>query len=98
MPNIWLVMGVIAGIVVLGLPLAAAVLVSLASLREESVRSLTREAPGPAERAARRLLGYRSEVRFAHASHALPAPGQHRPSGQPEPSSIGADPRIGAGV
>lgn len=98
MQNIWLIIGVTAGAIVLGLPVGAIVLVSLASLREESAHSLTREAPGPASRAARRLLGYRTEVRFAHATRAVPDPGQYRPGDQSEPGSIGADRRIGAGV
>jgi len=42
--------------VVVGAPIAAAILVSLASLREDAKHSLAGRAPGPAAWAARRLL------------------------------------------
>jgi hypothetical protein len=49
---------VAAGLVV-GSPLIAAVLVTIASHREDSAGSLTGRAPGPVEATARRLLSYR---------------------------------------
>ena len=58
--NLWLVVGVVVAIVVAALPIGAIILVSMASLREESAHSLSGEAPGPGERAARRLLGFRT--------------------------------------
>ena len=57
--NFWLVVVAVA-VVVVALPIAAIILVSMASLREESAHSLSGEAPGPGERAARRLLGFRT--------------------------------------
>ena len=42
--------------VVVGAPIGAAILVSLASLREDAKHSLAGRAPGPAAWAARRLL------------------------------------------
>src|SRR5215472_15842775 len=58
--NLWLLIGVAVAVVVAALPIAAIILVSMASLREESAHSLSGEAPGPGERAARRLLGFRT--------------------------------------
>ncbi len=48
----------VIAIVVAGVPLAAIVLVTIASRREESARSMADRAPGPLERAARRLLAF----------------------------------------
>jgi hypothetical protein len=59
-------------IVITGVPLAAAVLVTVASRREESARSIAGRAPGPLERAARRLLAFQ-------------ATGIGRPAGRPRP-------------
>lgn len=98
MPNIWLVAGLIAGVIVVGLPLAIIVLVSMASLREESAHSLAGQAPGAAERIARRVLGFQSEVRFDHARRTLPGTGQHRSGGQSHSGQISPDQRQGAGV
>jgi hypothetical protein len=44
--------------VLTGVPLAAVVLVTVASRREETARSMATHAPGPLERAARRLLAF----------------------------------------
>jgi hypothetical protein len=59
-------------IVITGVPLAAAVLVTVASRREESARSIAGRAPGRLERAARRLLAFQ-------------ATGIGRPAGRPRP-------------
>jgi hypothetical protein len=59
-------------IVITGVPLAAAVLVTVASRREETARSIAGRAPGPLERAARRLLAFQ-------------ATGIGRPAGRPRP-------------
>jgi hypothetical protein len=48
----------VTAIVVAGVPLAAVVLVTLASRSEETARSIAGHAPGPMERAARRLLAF----------------------------------------
>ncbi len=44
--------------VITGVPLAAVVLVTVASKREETARSIAGRAPGPLARAARRLLAF----------------------------------------
>jgi hypothetical protein len=48
----------VMAVVIGGLPLAAALLVTLASRREETARSIAGRAPGPLAGAARRLLGF----------------------------------------
>ncbi|HEY7014015.1 MAG TPA: hypothetical protein VH480_14730 [Streptosporangiaceae bacterium] len=48
----------VIAIVIAGIPLAAVVLVTVACRREESARSMADRAPGPVERAARRLLAF----------------------------------------
>jgi hypothetical protein len=48
-------------VAVTGVPLAAVVLVSFASLREESLHSVAGRAPGLLERTARRLLAFHAE-------------------------------------
>jgi len=48
----------VIAIVVAGIPLAAVVLVTMGSRREETARSIAGRAPGPMERAARRLLAF----------------------------------------
>jgi hypothetical protein len=60
MDQIWIAAAVVAA-VVLGVPFAAIVLVSIASRREEAEHSLSRQAPGAATHAARRLLGFRGD-------------------------------------
>ncbi len=46
--------------VITGVPLAAVVLVTVASRREETVRSIATHAPGRLAHAARKLLGFHS--------------------------------------
>jgi hypothetical protein len=60
MDQIWIAAAAVIAAAVLGVPFAAIVLVSIASRREEAAHSLSRQAPGAATRAARRLLGYRN--------------------------------------
>lgn len=48
----------VAAIVIAGVPVAAVVLVTVATRREESARSIAGRAPGLAARAARRLLAF----------------------------------------
>jgi hypothetical protein len=48
----------VIGIVITGVPLTAVALVTVASRREENARSIAGRAPGPLERAARRLLAF----------------------------------------
>ena len=84
MDQIWIV--AMAGIaaVALGVPFVAIVVVSIASRREEAAHSLSRQAPGAAARAARRLLDFRTEklarVPDWAASHASSSGRSRRPS------------------
>jgi hypothetical protein len=71
--NLWLELGAAVAVIVVALPIAAIILVSLASLREESAHSLSGEAPGRGERAARRLLGFRTAHIGAMAPGHTPA-------------------------
>jgi len=48
----------VIAIMIAGIPLAAVVLVTIACRREESARSMADRAPGPLERAARKLLAF----------------------------------------
>jgi hypothetical protein len=68
-------------IVITGVPLAAALLVTVASRREESARSIAGRAPGPLERSARRLLAFQ-------------ATGIGRPPGRPRSRARGVDERV----
>jgi hypothetical protein len=68
MHQIWVAAGLAIAVIAVGVPFAAIILVSIASRREEAAHSLSRHAPGAAARAARRLLGFRSE-------HISPLPG-----------------------
>lgn len=106
--SLWFVLGA-AVAVVAALPIGAIILVSVASLREESAHSLSGEAPGPGERAARRLLGFRTElpllfasddteVRFVYARRPVSDPGKYSPSSQSQPYRISANQRERAGV
>src|SRR5215472_3753527 len=97
--NLWLLIGVAVAVVVVTLPIAAIILVSMASLREESAHSLSGEAPGSGERAARRLLGFHTarssapddiEVRFVHARRPVSDPGKFSAIRQPQPYRISA--------
>lgn len=108
MHSLWFVVAGVA-VVVAALPIAAIILVSMASLREESAHSLSGEAPGPGERAARRLLGFRTEVpassppndtavRFAYARRPVSDPGQYSANRQSQPYRISAGQRERAGV
>lgn len=57
-------------ILITGVPLTAVVLVTLASRREEHVRSIAGRAPGVLTGAARRLLGFRAIGIARPAGHA----------------------------
>jgi hypothetical protein len=50
----------VIAIVVAGVPLAAVVLVTIASRREENARSIGGRAPGRMERAARKVLAFQA--------------------------------------
>src|SRR5215469_7546743 len=69
--NLWIALAAAVAVVVT-LPIAAIILVSMASLREESAHSLSGEAPGPGERVARRLLGFRTDDIGAEAPDQRP--------------------------
>ena len=80
--------------VITGVPLAAMVLVTVASRREETARSIATRAPGPLERAARRLLGFHATGigRPAGRGRARARRRSRRRSGQPAGTGILADP------
>jgi hypothetical protein len=77
----YLWIGAAVAAVVAALPIAAVILVTLASHHEESVHSLSGEAPGPTDRIARRVLGFKT----AHAGRL--APGQMPTSSSRSPRS-----------
>jgi|ERR1700683_512414 len=54
-----IVVGAIIAVLAASIPILAIALVSLASLHEESAHTLGDAAPGPGERLARRILGFR---------------------------------------
>lgn len=62
MQDIWIAIGTTIALVAIIVPLAAVILVSLASVSEEAAHSLSGQAPGSTERAARRLLGFQSDT------------------------------------
>jgi hypothetical protein len=70
---------ILAAIVIAGVPAAAVVLVSVATRREETARSIADRAPGLVTRAARRLLAF----------HAV---GISRPPAASEPGGRTGDP------
>jgi hypothetical protein len=56
--NVMIILLILAAIVIAGVPAAAVVLVSVATRREETARSIADRAPGLVTRAARRLLAF----------------------------------------
>ncbi|MGI9006401.1 MAG: hypothetical protein ACR2FU_09430 [Streptosporangiaceae bacterium] len=62
MSHFLIIVGAVIAVIAVGAPLAAILLVSVASRREESAHTLSGQAPGAVTRAARRLLAYRSET------------------------------------
>ena len=84
MDQIWIAVVAAIAAVALGVPFVAIVLVSIASRREEAAHSLSRQAPGAAARAARRLLAFRTDrrarVRDWAASYASTSGRGRRPS------------------
>ncbi len=113
MDRFMIVIAAIAAIVVIA-PLVAILVVSVASLHEESARSLSGAAPNLAARLARRVVGFRGdlrsapaprprrrsghEVRFAYASNTLPDPGRQPARRQSQPRPIRFEQRQPAGV
>jgi hypothetical protein len=91
MSEFWIAVGTAIAIVAVTAPLAAMVLVSIASRREESAYSLSGQAPGPITAVARRLLAYRSDSvapqRRRSRRIAPSAARSRRQSGQARPSS-----------
>jgi hypothetical protein len=61
---------ILIAVVVVGVPLTAVALVSIAVFREQSRHSLIGRAPGPIERTARRMLAFHSECRCEPTSQA----------------------------
>jgi hypothetical protein len=79
MEKVLIVTGVIGALAVVVVPMVAIVLVSCASLREESARSLSGAAPSSVARLARRMLGFHGVGTSAPGSGPAPA--------APEPGS-----------
>jgi hypothetical protein len=78
--------------VITGAPLAAMVLVTVASRREEAARSIATRAPGPLERAARRLLGFHAAGIGRPAGRGRTRRRSRGRSGRPAGTGILADP------
>jgi hypothetical protein len=79
MYQIWIVLGAVIAIAAVMAPLAAIVLVSVASRREESVKSLTGQAPGAITGAARRLLAFRGDSIAPAPRRSAGSPGRRAP-------------------
>jgi hypothetical protein len=79
---------IVIAVVLVGAPLAAVILVSLASRREESLRSVRGRAPGSLESAARRLLAFHADTAGRPVPLALsrgPQPASHGPAAVRKP-------------
>jgi hypothetical protein len=70
---------VVAAAIITGAPLAAVVLVTIASLREDAGRTLTSRAPNWIDAAARRLLSFQSAGPARRAARRAP---RRRPAGK----------------
>lgn len=70
----------VIAIVITGVPLTAVALVTVASRREETARSIAGRAPGPLERAARRLLAFHA-TGIGHPAAAAANPAAVNPAG-----------------
>lgn len=114
MDRILIAAGLLVASLIVVVPLVVIMLVSFASVREESARSLGGAAPSLAARFARRVLGFHGdlgsaprsgptrkpqrEVRFAYARRTLPDSGSQPASRQPRPRPIRLDKREPARV
>ena len=93
MSQLWIVIGAVIAVAAVAAPMAAIVLVSIASRREESARSLTGRAPGPVTAAARRLLAFRGSDHVAPLPQRRAARGSRRPAPGRRPARPGPVPR-----
>jgi hypothetical protein len=88
-------------VVIGGLPLAAALLVTLAIRREETARSIAGRAPGPLTGATRRLLGFHAvgigrpacRARAPYRNHNAARRASRYPASRPPASRPPADAR-----
>ena len=95
----------VIAIVITGVPLAAVVLVAVASRREETARSIAGCAPRPLERAGRRLLAFHARGIGRPACRAWPGH-RGRPAGWPPEdarflvggSTLADDPGLASGL
>src|SRR5215469_2873296 len=81
----------IAAIVIAGVPVAAVVLVTVATRQEENARSIAGRAPGLAARAARRLLAFHA-VGISRPASRIGARRHVRRAGDPvedDPAPVG---------
>ena len=89
----------IAAIVIAGVPVAAVVLVTVATRREENARSIAGRAPGLAARAARRLLAFHA-VGISRPASRIGARRQVRRADDPvkdDPAPVGDLEPVGGG-
>jgi len=77
---------IVAAGIVLSVPIAAALLVALASRREDSAWSLNQPPPGPVTAAARRLVGFHAQAID------WPRPRNRAPVHHPQPADAHARP------
>jgi hypothetical protein len=81
----------VAAIVIAGVPVAAVMLVTVATRREETARSIAGRAPGLAARAARRLLAFHA-VGISRPASRIAGRRQDRRAGDPveyDPAPVG---------
>jgi hypothetical protein len=77
----------VAAIVIAGVPVAAVMLVTVATRREETARSIAGRAPGLAARAARRLLAFHA-VGISRPASRMGAWRQDRRAGDPSEDDL----------
>jgi hypothetical protein len=89
--NVMIILLTVAAIVIAGVPVAAVVLVTVATRREENARSIAGRAPGLAARAARRLLAFHA-VGISRPASRIAGQRQDRRAGGPveyDPAPVG---------
>jgi hypothetical protein len=92
--DVMIILLTLIAIVVAGVPLAAIVLVTVASRREEAARSIAGRAPGPLARAARRVLAFHTTGIRPPACRVGPRGQDRRPAdpAEGEPAAAGSLP------
>jgi hypothetical protein len=75
----------VAAAIVVGAPLVAAVLVTVASLREDAGKSLSGQPPSRFDAAARRLLRFQSGLPGRRPAKRIPRPRSHSQNSPTQP-------------